>query len=421
MNQVQQEPRIIPRDSSWDGTLALKREGYDFIRHRCQALDTDIFETRLMLRPTLCLSGSEAARVFYDQRLFQREGAAPQRLKKTLFGVGGVQGLDDEAHRHRKAMIMSLMTAESVNQLVELTRSCWLSAIVDWSEQNDIILKDKVAVVLCQAVCEWAGLSLPKAEVGTRTRQLLNLIEGAGQIGPSHWQSRKTRTHLESWCKAQIKREQEEPDQTRQGTALQVIAQHKEADGSALAPEVGAVELLNILRPTVAISYYIVFCALALHQFPRETERLVSPEAIGRFVQEVRRYYPFFPAVMAKARKTFHWNGYQFPKNRRVLLDLYGTNHDKRLWQKPEEFWPDRFIEAESDQFNLIPQGGGEASTHHRCAGESVTIEIMKLAIELLIERMDYTIPEQDLRLSYKQMPTLPNSGFVMHVSSPLP
>ncbi|MDO8826671.1 hypothetical protein [Methylophaga sp.] len=32
-----------PRDHSFDSTLALHQEGYDFIRNRCQQMDTDVF------------------------------------------------------------------------------------------------------------------------------------------------------------------------------------------------------------------------------------------------------------------------------------------------------------------------------------------------------------------------------------------
>jgi fatty-acid peroxygenase len=52
----------------------------------------------------------EAARLFDDAERFQRAGAAPRRVKATLLGEGGVQSLDGEAHRRRKAMFMSPMT-----------------------------------------------------------------------------------------------------------------------------------------------------------------------------------------------------------------------------------------------------------------------------------------------------------------------
>src|SRR3546814_10067301 len=63
------------------------------------------------------MTGPEAAELFYRQDLFARRGAAPGRIQKTLLGQGGVQGLDGEAHRHRKQMFMSLMTPERIEEL----------------------------------------------------------------------------------------------------------------------------------------------------------------------------------------------------------------------------------------------------------------------------------------------------------------
>ncbi|MCC9165614.1 hypothetical protein LN893_02035 [Pontibacter sp. XAAS-A31] len=47
---------------------------------------------------------------FYDSTMFVRTGAIPKRVQKTLLGENGVQTMDDETHKHRKAMFMSLIT-----------------------------------------------------------------------------------------------------------------------------------------------------------------------------------------------------------------------------------------------------------------------------------------------------------------------
>lgn len=72
----------IPREKGLDQTLALLREGYEFISNRCELFQSDIFETRLMGEKVICMSGEEAARIFYNPRLFQRKGAAPKRVQK---------------------------------------------------------------------------------------------------------------------------------------------------------------------------------------------------------------------------------------------------------------------------------------------------------------------------------------------------
>lgn len=82
----------IPRDKGLDSTPALLADGYTFITKRCQRYRSDIFQTRLMLQPFICMRGEAAARVFYDNDRFERRGAAPSRLQKTLFGQGACKG-----------------------------------------------------------------------------------------------------------------------------------------------------------------------------------------------------------------------------------------------------------------------------------------------------------------------------------------
>lgn len=77
-------------------------------------------------------------------------------------------------------------------------------------------------------------------------------------------------------------------------------------------------------------------------------------------------------------RERFEWNGYEFPAGRRVLLDLFGTNHDPVVWSDPEEFRPERLRAWDGSPFNFIPQRGGIHDTNHRRAGEWITVALMK-------------------------------------------
>jgi len=177
-------PRI-PRDKNRDSALVLMRDPYGFIAKRCCADRSDLFPTRLMLQTTICMTGREAAELSYDPRHFVRHGATPGRIRKTLFGPGGVQGLDDEAHRHRKRMFMSLMTRHQIARLVEMTADWWRIYTRNWA-MGRVVLYDQSREILCRAVCAWAGVPLAEAEVGWRTQELSALFEYAGSVGPKH-------------------------------------------------------------------------------------------------------------------------------------------------------------------------------------------------------------------------------------------
>lgn len=406
----------IPRDKSLDSTLALLSDGYNFISKRCQRYNSDIFITRLLLQENICMQGEEAAKIFYDTNRFLRKGAMPKRAQKTLLGEGGVQGLDGDQHRQRKQMLMSLMTPQRINQLANITAEKWHGYIKKWENMDKVVLFPQVREILSRAVCNWAGVPLTESEVEQRTSDFGAMIDSPATIGLQHWQGRLARDRAELWLGDIIENVRKNKIEVDKEAALYVIAFHRNLQGELLDRRIAAVDLLNVLRPTVAIARYVIFAALALHEHPECQQQIQADEDnyIELFVQEVRRFYPFFPFVAARVKQEFDWKGYRFPQGMRVILDLYGTNHDARLWKQPEEFQPERFRDWDGSSFNFIPQGGGDYYQNHRCAGEWITIAIMKEALKLLITNMRYDMPEQDLQINLSTMPAIPKSQFLI-------
>lgn len=410
------ENQEMPKEEGLDHSLKLLQEGYQFILNRRHMFHSNIFETTLLAEKAICITGKKAAEIFYDNDKFKRENAAPKRLQKTLFGKGGVQALDGEEHHHRKALFMSLMTKEKLQEIVELTIKSWKSYADEWEQQESIILYIEAKKILTRAACEWTGIPMKDVDVDKLSEHLGDMYESAAAIGLKHWKGRRSRSKTEEWLETLVENVREGKMEVSKDRALYKFSMHVDQKGNLLDKEVVAVELLNLLRPIVAISVYICFAALAQHQYPEEAEKLQGGESgsLKRFVQEVRRFYPFFPFTAARVKQDFTWNGYHFSKDTLTLLDLYGTNHHPEDWENPDRFLPDRFSTWEGSPFDFIPQGGGEYDIGHRCAGEWLTIDIMKASLDFLVNRLNYDLPEQDLSFSMSEIPSLPNSKIKM-------
>lgn len=405
----------MPRETAFDSSLALLSDPYRYIGRRCREHGSELFEARLMLQRTVCMSGAHAAELFYDPERFQRGRAAPEPLRATLFGKGAVQNLDGAAHLRRKALFMALMTPEKIDDLAERVAEGWRRCVQGWAaDGRPVVLYDAMRGLLTRAVCAWAGVPLPEPEVALRTAQLTALYDEAASL--RHLHSRLSRLRAEAWLSRLVEGVRLGRADARPGTALHTVAWHRDADGRVMPPRIAAVELLNVLRPTVAVSVYIVQAAHALHRYPQSRAALVGgdPQALECFVQEVRRHYPFFPAVVARVRHDFDWEGHHFRRGRRVMLDLYGTDHDPRAWEAPDAFRPERFRGRPPGTFRFIPQGGAEPRTHHRCPGEPLAVELMKLSVDVLVNRMRYDLPRQDLRIDFRRLPALPRDRFVI-------
>ncbi|MDC3414230.1 cytochrome P450 [Aquibacillus sp. 3ASR75-11] len=407
----------IPHDRSLDNSLSLMQEGYLFINNRVERYQSDLFEARLLGQKVICMTGENAAKVFYDSERFQRNGAVPKRVQKSLFGVDAVQTMDGESHIHRKLLFMSLMTPPHQKRLAELTMEQWQASTRRWEDADAIVLFDEAKEILCRVACHWAGVPLQESEVKERAEDFSAMVDAFGAVGPRHWKGRRARNRTEEWIRGIIEDVRAGKLKAEKDSALYAMAFHENLDGSKLDTQMAAIELINVLRPIVAIATFITFTALAMHEHPEYKERLHS-ENDGKyfemFAQEVRRYYPFGPFLGARVRKEFIWNHCEFEEGMLVLLDIYGTNHDPRLWKNPTEFQPERFTEWEGSLFDFIPQGGGDSGKGHRCPGEGITLEVMKASMDFLVNKIDYEVPDQDVTYSLVKMPTLPESGFVM-------
>lgn len=402
-------------NASADRTLAFATQGYEFIGRLCDQRRSDVVQTRLVLRRTVVMRGAEAARLFYDDRLFRRHGAMPLRVRRTLLGQGGVQGLDGDQHRGRKAMFLDLLGPGATQEVVSLFLAHWRDRLPRWESAEQVVLMREMGEVLCAAVSEWAGLPVTGATLTRRTQDLEALIDSAGRVGPGYWRGVLARRRAERRLGRLVQGVRDQTAPTSSEVLERLAAHRDEPDGAPLPPRVAAVELLNLLRPVVAIERYITFAALALHENPAWRERLRggTDHDRERFVQEVRRRYPFFPAVAAVTDAPVTLAGQDIPHRCRVVLDLYGTDRDPRTYPHPERFDPDRF-EAMPGEFAFIPQGGGDPALGHRCPGEPLTVDVMKAAVGMLVDELDYEVPPQDLRVSTRRMPTGPASGFLI-------
>lgn len=406
----------IPQDHSLESGLDLMKEGYLFILNRVQRYSSHLFEARLLGEKVICMHGRDAAELFYDTEKFRRNGAAPKRIQKTLFGENAVQAMDDAPHLHRKLLFMSLMTPPKQQRLAELVSEQWLASAALWEQSESITLFDEAKALLCRVACSWAGVPLPEEEIRERAEDFYAMVDAFGAVGPRHWKGRRARSRTEEWIREVIEVVRAGTLEVQEESALARMAFHQDENGQPLDTHMAAIELINVLRPIVAIATFITFSALALHEHPDWRDRLASgdPDDLEMFVQEVRRYYPFGPFLGARVKQDFVWRDVEFNEGMLVLLDIYGMHHDPNIWERPDSFDPDRFREWDEDPFSFIPQGGGDPAKGHRCPGEGITTQVMKASVDFLVNRIQYDLPEQDLSYSLSRLPTFPSSGLIM-------
>jgi fatty-acid peroxygenase len=401
-----------------DNSLQLLAKGYGWLPDRRRALARRTVAARLMGMRAVALEGPEAARFFYDEDHVRRAGAIPEPVQGTLFGKGAVHTLDGEAHRVRKAMFVALlMNDDGIASLVARVTDAWEDAAAEWARRPRIVLFDEAGRVIAGAVCRWAGVPVTDDEVPAVARDLLALVDGFATGGPRHWRARRARGRREAWLARLVEDVRSGATTVPEGSAVDVVARHRDAEGEQLDPRVAAVELLNVIRPTTAVAWFVAFSGHALIRWPTHRKRLADGDGAfaEAFAHEVRRFYPFAPFIGGRAPRDVEWDGERIPKDSMVLLDLYGQNHDADLWGDPYAFRPERFLGRDIGAFDLVPQGGGDPRTGHRCPGEQISVGLLA-ALAVRLARLEFDVPDQDLSISLRRIPARPASGVVLEV-----
>ncbi|MGH1832959.1 cytochrome P450 [Enterococcus gilvus] len=393
-------------------------EGYLLFSTLREEANAPVVKARLLNKEVIAVYGQEAAKKFYDPNNFKREGAMPKLVLKTLFGEEGVQTMDGKSHEHRKTIFMNLMTPkrmEVYHQIVDKN----LSEKLD-QQQGEFDLFDLSKDVLFRSICEWAGIDLskiPKEEVEQLADYQISMISSAVTNPATHIKGVENRKKSEKWAQSLIEDARIHPVANKEEVALYALANATDEQGELLPINVAAVELLNVIRPTVALTVWIALMGHALFSRPDIYQRLRAKftQLQDSFIQEMRRYYPFFPMLPAFATKDVEIDGYMIPKDSWVVLDLYGTNHDERSIESPEVFRISRYLGKEKhisydEEYEMIAQGGGKFEAMHRCAGEWITLHTLRVFSDQLVNKYEFSVPDQDWSIPMNQFPTFPNS-----------
>lgn len=393
-------------------------EGYLLLSELRKEANAPVVKARLLNKEVIAIYGKEAARKFYDPQNFKREGAMPKIVLKTLFGENGVQTLDGQAHEHRKTIFMDLMTPKRMEEYHRILDKN-LTQKLD-QQQGEFELFDLAKDVLFRSICEWAGIDLSqfsKKEVDQLAEYQISMISSAVTNPATHIKGIDNRKKSEKWAQSLIENARINPVAGKDDVALYAFAKATDGHGELLPIDIAAVELLNVIRPTVALTVWIALMGHALFSRPDIYQRLHAEfdQLQDSFIQEMRRYYPFFPMLPAFAKKDVEVDGYLIPKDSWVVLDLYGTNHDNRTIETPEVFRISRYLGKEKhisydEEYEMIAQGGGKFEAMHRCAGEWITLHTLRVFSDQLVNKYQFSIPEQDWSIPMNQFPTYPKS-----------
>ena len=96
-------------------------------------------------------------------------------------------------------------------------------------------------------------------------------------------------------------------------------------------------------------------------------------------------------------------SGYDIKKGSRVYINAWSIGRDPSVWDKPEEFIPERFIEKEIDvrgqSFELLPFGSGR----RMCPAYNLGLKMISLGLANMLHGFNWRLPDdmtlEDLKM----------------------
>ncbi|MBM9466076.1 cytochrome P450 [Nakamurella leprariae] len=414
-----------------DHTALLLRSGYDFADRIGSRPEVTAVPIRLLGRRAVVVGGPGGVELFYDGDRVRRTGATPQPIRGTLFGRGAVHGLDDEPHRHRKSLFVQAVEPDRVDALAGLVSRSWAEAL---TAGGRVTVYDTAVEVFGVAVQRWAGLPFAEARLRAHARDMAIVVDGFGSIGPRGARAYAARRRSDRWARSAVRAARAGRFPVPDGSALATVLDHRDGQERPLPERTAAVELLNIMRPTVAVAWYAAAAVVQLDRHPdwrtriadearaagpADASRALPGPVVTAFAHEIRRTTPFVPVLAARTRRRMQVGPVTVPAGRRIILDVWGTHISRDGWADPERFDPARFLSfpTRSQSGWFVPQGGDAMLTGHRCPGEGITgALISRTAIELATR--SWGLPPQDLTVDHRRMPTRPRDGVILQVTA---
>jgi cytochrome P450 family 135 len=204
----------------------------------------------------------------------------------------------------------------------------------------------------------------------------------------------------------ELARRRAQPDLAERTDILSLLMQAHDEDGQAMSDDELRDELVTLLlagHETTATS--VAWAIERLVRHPDKLERLVAEidaypdggeEYITAVANETLRVRPVVPIVARMLKDELQVGPYAMPAGTRVAPSIWLTNRNPRVYDRPDDFEPERYLGGAPETFSWIPFGGGI----RRCIGASFAQLEMKLILRTVLGELSPSLPRYGRRRS---------------------
>ena len=104
-------------------------------------------------------------------------------------------------------------------------------------------------------------------------------------------------------------------------------------------------------------------------------------------INESLRLYPTLPMLLPReSSEDIRIDGYLVPSGTMLMVNAWAIQRDPILWDKPDEFMPERFEVQLEDKYKMLAFGVGRRG----CPGTNLGYRVLGLALGTLIQAFEW-------------------------------
>jgi cytochrome P450 len=394
-------------------------------------------------RKLVMVSDPEAVKAVFTAPPEVAPSAAGASPIASIMGPSSVITLIGPEHMRQRKLLLPPFHGERMREYADVIVQATRRSMAEWPLDEPMKLSERTRSITLEVILravfgvEASRMDALRDAIGglitpTQFPALLlfalrgpSLERPGGSIG-------RALDHLDEVIYAEISRRRAQEDLGERADILSLLLLARDEEGQAMSDQELRDELVTLLlagHETTATS--VAWAIERLVRHPDKLARLVaeidalsptSPDQgalnstngqaggspsrgaggddyMQAVISETLRVRPVVPLVVRVLQAPLRVGIRELPAGTRVVPSIYLTNRNPSVYDSPEEFRPERFLERaggrDIDPYSWIPFGGGI----RRCIGASFATLEMKLMLQTMLSEMAPSLPARGGRL----------------------
>jgi cytochrome P450 family 135 len=369
-------------------------------------------------RKLVIVSDPEAVKAVFTAPPEVAPSAAGASPIASIMGPSSVITLIGREHMRQRKLLLPPFHGERVREYADVIVQATRRSMAEWPLDEPMKLSERTRSITLEVIL--------RAVFGVEASRMDALRDAiGGLIGPRQFPALllfalrgpsldrpggsigRALDHLDEVIYAEISRRRAQEDLGERADILSLLLLARDEDGQAMTGQELRDELVTLLlagHETTATS--VAWAIERLVRHPDKLARLVAEidagegdEYMQAVISETLRVRPVVPLVVRVLQKPLRVGARELPAGTRVVPSIYLTNRNPSVYDSPEEFRPERFLERaggrDINPYSWIPFGGGI----RRCIGASFATLEMKLMLQTMLSELAPSLPARGGRL----------------------